>query len=159
MGGVAATFNSDATSLWVTGESLVHQHQVHGQRSQTVIPMDEVAAVELEGAPDRRLLIGAGGTLAAGLAGGLAATPLIIPFALLGVLVLLVAYDLKRGLRLVVHAPTARVEVRATGEAADRLAGFAKRLEAILQGRRIFQDRRLEEAAGLTSRVRLQGDV
>lgn len=138
MGGVAAIFASDATCLWVTGESLVHQRQVSGRRSQTVIPLDEVAAVELEEAPDRRLLIGAGGFLAAGLAGGLAATLFLIPIALLGVIGCLLGYALIRRRRLVVRAPTQTIEIEAVGERADRLARFARRLEAIRSGRQAY---------------------
>lgn len=150
MGGVAATFGSDATCLWATGESLVHQHQVHGQRSQTVLPLEEVAAVELEEASDRRLLIGAGGFLAAGLAGGLAATLLLIPVALVGVIGCLVAYALIRRIRLVIRAPTQTVEVEAVGETADQLAGFARRLEAIRLGRQASAgaDAKEQDAAG-----------
>lgn len=159
MGGVAATFRSDATCLWVTGESLVHQRQVHGQRSQTVIPMEEVASVELEDAPDRRLLIGAGGTLAAGLAGGLAVTLLVIPAALIVVVACLLAYDLTRGLRLVVRAPTETIEVTVRGEAAQRLDAFAKRLEAILQGRQAYTGSLAPERTASSTGSRLIRDA
>lgn len=135
MGGVITSVRNGATSLWITGGSLVHQEEIHGQRQQTVIPLEQIGGVEVEPAPDPRWLAGAALAAVLGIAGLIVLHWLVAPVAGLASVGLLATYDLTRGTQLTVQAPSGTVRVHAhRRRERDQLVLFARQLRAAWQG-------------------------